>query len=138
MFATSYTVLNGLMAFLYGPLIVAAGNSVVYPTVYRFLKDEQLNFTSESMGLPTSRNYTMNAFKTTQDQAPLSPVVQSVCSAYFFRVAAYSPTNAGGVSVDLHGRLYLPFFYKNPVVDYGTWLPIDIDICTVFPVFITD
>ncbi len=66
----------------------------------------------------------------------------SVCSAYFFRVAAFSPTNAGGVTVDFHGRLWLPFFYKNPPPGspswYGTWLPIDIEICTVFPVFIED
>ena len=109
---------------------------------YAFADQQILNSTAEYYGPPTSRNYTMNAFKTTQDQIPLSPVVASVCSAYFFRVWAFSSTYTGGVTVDLHGRLWLPFFYKNPPPGspnwYGTWLPIEIEICTVFPVFIED
>lgn len=140
--ATSYIVLSGLLSSLYTPVGAALIQSLTYPTIYSYLQDQQLNSTQEYYGPPTSRNYTMNAFKTTQDQIPLSPVVSSVCSAYFFRVWAFSPTYAGGVTVDLHGRLWLPFFYKNPPPGspnwYGTWLPIEIEICTVFPVFITD
>jgi hypothetical protein len=109
---------------------------------YAFANEQILNSTTEYMGPPTSRNYTMNAFKTTKDQIPLSPVVPSVSSAYFFRVWAFSPTYDGGVTVDLHGRLWLPFFYKNPPPGspnwYGTWLSIEIEISTVFPVFIED
>jgi hypothetical protein len=116
--------------------IVAGVNTGFF--TYAFQDQQILNYTTEYMGPPTSRNYMMNAFKTTKDQVPLSPVVSSVCSAFFFRVWAFSPTNAGGVKVELHGRLWLPFFYKNPQYGYGTWLPIDIEICFVFPVFIKD
>jgi len=42
------------------------------------------------------------------------------------------------VSVDLNGYPYLPFFYVNPEYEYGTWLPVDVDLQIVFPVFVID
>jgi len=135
----SWASAGALVGVVFG-VLTATGTSAFFD--YAFADKQILNSTTEYVGPPTSRNYTMNAFKTTKDQTPLSPVVPSVCSAYFVRVWAFSPTNAGGVTVDLHGRLWLPFFYKNPPPGspswYGTWLPIDIEICTVFPVFIED
>ena len=103
-----------------------------------YMAQQQLNSTCEELGSPTYRKYRINAFKTTKDQAPLPPVVSSVCSAYFWRAWAFSPTNAGGVAVDLHDRLWLAFFYKNPEYDAGTWIPWPVEIEVRFPVFITD
>jgi len=42
------------------------------------------------------------------------------------------------VSIDLKGYLYLPFFYVNPEYEYGTWLPVNVELQTAFPVFVTD
>lgn len=99
-----------------------------------------LNWTQEYLGPPTCRNFTMNAFKTTEDQVPLSPVVRSVCSAFVFHVLPTASKNCGLISINLKGYLYLPFFYKDePPPDppnwYGEWLPVDVEIHTMFPVF---
>ena len=97
-----------------------------------------LNWTQEYMGPPTSRNFTMNAFKTTKDQVPLSPVVGSVCSAFVFHILPIESNHCGLISINLKGYLYLPFFYVNPQYEYGTWLPVQVELQTSFPVFITD
>ena len=42
----------------------------------------------------------------------------------------------------MRGRLWLPFFYNNPPPDapgeYGEWLPVELKICLVFPIFVED
>jgi hypothetical protein len=105
--------------------------------IYSMVPPEILNCTTEHIGPPTNREYAMNMFRTTTDQIPLSTVVKSICSAFVFRVLPTTPNHCGLVSVDLNGYLYLPFFYQNPQTEYGTYLPVPIEIQTMFPVFVS-
>ncbi len=124
-----------------GAAVVGGANTGFFQ--YGFQDQQILNWTTEQPGSASSRNYAMGAFRTTEDQLPvLSPPVGSVCSAYFFRVWASSPTNAGGVTIDFSSIVWLPFFYNhtppNAPNQYGTWLPIIIHISCTIPVFIED
>jgi hypothetical protein len=141
--AFASTALGKLMGQILGGGIVGwiAGSAIGIYTGYHInqqismAEGQVLNWTQEYMGPPTSRNFTMNAFKTTKDQVPLSPVVGSVCSAFVFHILPIESNHCGLISINLKGYLYLPFFYKNPETEYGTWLPIKIEIHTMFPVF---
>jgi hypothetical protein len=109
-----------------------------------FFKDnEQLNSTTEYTGTPSYRKFSMNMFKTTEQQLPLSPVVRSQSSVFFFRTYSSDSFHCGSVSISMKGRLWLPFFYKEPGQGppdspnwYGDWLPINVEIETRVPVFV--
>jgi len=94
-----------------------------------------INSTTEYYGPPTYRQFSMNMFKTTEQQEPLSTPVKSTSSVFIFNVLPIEERRCGLVSIDLKGDLYLPFFYQDLQIDYGTYLPIPIEIHTMFPVF---
>jgi len=100
---------------------------------------KELVSVQENTGNSTYRKFAYSDwFKTAESQQPLSKPVSSVCEGFFFRAYPFASGHCGLISINLKGNLWLPFFYKNPQYDYGTWLPIDIEICTVLPVFIED
>jgi len=144
----AWEVVKYLQAFLFTKLAGPVGAVVAAWNIWKlseieYRAEQQLNSTSENLLNPsTYREYTMNIFKTTEEQLPLSEPVRSISNGFFFRILPTASEYCGGVTVDLHGRLWLPFFYNNPPPDapnwYGEWLPIDIEIRLVFPVFVED
>ena len=76
-----------------------------------------------------------------KEQVPLSELVRSTANGYFFRIMHTASQYCGAVNVTLQGRLRLPFFYSGePPPDspnwYGEWLPIDVAMSIVIPVFV--
>jgi len=107
---------------------------------YMYRAEQQLNSTWEESGPSTYRKYHMNIFKTTKDQVPLSTPVRSVSNGFFFRIIPAASKYSGAINITLQGRLWLPFFYSGePPPDspswYGEWLPIDIGLSIIMPVF---
>lgn len=129
---------------LAGPIgIFLAADNIRKLETMKYTTEQQLNSTSENLlDPPTHREYTMDIFKTTEEQLPLSEPVRSISNGFFFRILPTASFHCGGVTIELYGRLWLPFFYNNPPPnapnEYGEWLPIDIQIRLVFPVFIKD
>lgn len=107
----------------------------------QYKSQQQLNSTWEESGPPTYRIYHMNLFKTTEEQVPLSDPVRSVSNGFFFRMWPTASMHCGAINITLQGKLWLPFFYSGkPPSDspnwYGEWLPINIEMCMVFPIFV--
>ena len=144
----AYEALKWLTSFLLvGTLGPAGAIGAVYQqwrmSEYMYRAGQQLNSTWEESGIPTYRKYHMNPFKTTKDQVPLSDPVRSVSNGFFFRMMPTASKYCGAINITLQGRLWLPFFYSGePPPDspnwYGEWLPIDIGISIVTPVFIKE
>jgi len=115
-------------------IILAATSS----QLYNFNTSQQLISVTEDTGTATCRNFTYTDwFKTAEKQEPLSKPIRSICEGFFFRVMPTSPSHCGSFSIDLKGNL-LPFFYKNPEYEAGTWIPWPVEIQMRFPTFITD
>lgn len=102
MTAALITASGGGWPIILGAIVVADANTGFFE--HGFQDQQILNWTTKQPGSTTSRNYAMGTFRTTEDQIPvLSPAIRSVYSAYFFRVGAFSPTNARGVTIDFLG-----------------------------------
>jgi len=91
----------------------------------------------EYPGNATYRKFSMNEFGTAYPYIP-EPIGPSVCEGFFIRILPSAPGHCGLISIDLKGYLYLPFFYIDSQFDYGTWLPVSVEIQVAFPVFVTD
>jgi hypothetical protein len=135
---------GSIIGEFWGKLIGGAtGAASTIISGYYFEQDSQLNSTQEYMGTPSYRKFSMNAFKTTKEQMPLSPVVSNQSSTFFFRVHAWDSFHCGSLSIAMKGYLWLPFFYREPGHGppdspnwYGDWLPVSVEIETRFPIFI--
>jgi hypothetical protein len=125
----------------FGPAGAITGISAasLISQLYDFLNDQELVSVQENPGNSTYRRFSYTDwFKTAESQQPLALPVRSVCQGFFFRIFPFSSGHCGLVSIALRGYLYLPFFYVNPEYELGTWLPVSVEMQTVFPVFITD
>ena len=128
-------------AEVFGPAgaIVGISGAAMISQLYNFFDGQDLVSVQENPGTSTYRNFAYTDwFKTAESQEPLSPPVRSVCEGFFFRVYPTAASHCGLISINLKGYLYLPYFYVNPETEYGTWLPVHIEIQTSFPVFVTD
>jgi hypothetical protein len=149
----AYDVVKYLQAFLWTSILVEEGGPVGaiigagFASVnlwklseMQYRSQQQLNSTWEESGPPTYRKYHMNIFKTTKDQVPLSEPVRSISNGFFLRMLPSASQRCGSMNLTLQGRLWLPFFYKNPPPnapnEYGEWLPVDIWLFIVVPVFV--
>ncbi|MEM3827808.1 MAG: hypothetical protein QXP36_01135 [Conexivisphaerales archaeon] len=143
---TAYETLKWLTSFVLGKAlgpvgIVGAAYLNWRMNEYMYRAQQQLNSTWEEPGPPTYRKYHMNPFKTTKDQLPLSQPVRSISNGYFFRIMPSASQYCGAINITLQGRLWPPFFYSGePPPDspnwYGEWLPIDVGISIITPVFV--
>jgi hypothetical protein len=135
---------KALVGNFWGGLIgTATGTTADIISDFYFEQDDQLNSTIEYAGTPSYRKFSMNAFKTTEQQLPLSPVVSNQSSVFFFRVYTWESLHCGSISIAMKGRLWLPFFYREPGHGppgspnwYGDWLPTNVKIEVRFPVFV--
>jgi hypothetical protein len=119
--------------------IVGITTAATISQAYNFLDGQNLVSVQENPGTSTYRKFAYTDwFKTAESQEPLSLPVRSVCEGFFFRVYPTAPAHCGLISVKLKGDLYLPYFYVNPETEYGTWLPVYVELETSFPVFVTD
>jgi hypothetical protein len=107
--------------------------------LYNFFNNQELVSVQENTGNLTYRKFAYTDwFKTAESQQPLAKPVRSVCQGFFFRVYPFASGHCGLISINLKGNLWLPFFYVNPEYEYGTWLPVHVELQIAFPVFITD
>jgi len=133
--------ITSALYYQFGPAGAIAGITIAATTsqLYNFFDDQDLVAVQENPGTSTYRNFIYTDwFKTAESQEPLSPSVRSVCEGFFFRVYPTAPSHCGLISIDLKGYLYLPYFYVEPETSYGTWLPVQVELQTSFPVFIMD
>jgi hypothetical protein len=142
-FLVSYQTGPIIGRFWGGLLGMATGTTAGIVSGFYFEEDDQLNSTIEYAGTPSYRKFSMNAFKTTEQQLPLSPAVSNQSSVFFFRVYTWDSFHCGSISIAMKGRLWLPFFYREPGHGppdspnwYGDWLPTNVEIETRFPVFV--
>jgi hypothetical protein len=125
----------------FGPAGAIAGisSAAFISQLYNFFNNQELVSVQENPGNSTYRKFAYTDwFKTAESQQPLAKPVRSLCQGFFFRVYPFASGHCGLISINLKGNLYLPFFYVNPQYEYGTWLPVHVELQTAFPVFITD
>jgi len=76
----------------------SAGLSWIFQNFF-FADNKQLNSTTEYAGTPSYRKFSMNMFKTTEEQLLLSPPVSNQSSAFFFRIRTWSSFHCGSISI---------------------------------------
>ncbi|MEM1552012.1 MAG: hypothetical protein QXH03_05035 [Candidatus Bathyarchaeia archaeon] len=142
-FLVSYGTGPIIGRFWGGMLGLATSTTTGILSGFYFEQNEQLNSTQEYVGTPSYRKFSMNAFKTTKEQKPLSPVVSNQSSTFFLRIDTWDSFYCGSVSISMKGRLWFPFFYREPGQGppgspnwYGDWLPTNVEIETRIPVFV--